>query len=93
MQFVVIASPAKVTRDWDVLASVAGCLGVVSSKEEIEAATQWLISAMNSGEIVGDGSHTLLVVDDLPNILKAVPQIKDDLADIAGMGAGLGVHL
>ncbi len=93
LRFVVIASPAKVTRDWDVLASVSGCLGVVSSKEEIELATQWLVNAMNSGELAYAGSPTLLVVDDLPNILKAVPQIKDDLADIASMGAGLGVHL
>ena len=48
---------------------------------------------MNRGELANAGSPTLLVVDDLPNILKAVPQIKDDLADIASMGAGLGVHL
>ena len=93
LHFVVIASPAKVTQDWGVLASVSGCLGIASSREEIEAATQWLVDAMNSGELANAGSPTLLVVDDLPNILKAVPQIKDDLADIASMGAGLGVHL
>jgi hypothetical protein len=93
VQFLIIASPAKVMKDWGVFASVAGCLGVACTKDDITSAMQWLVADMNSAQRYSQGIHTILVVDDLPNILKAVPQISQSLADIAGMGAGLGVHL
>ena len=93
VQFIIIASPAKVTKDWSIFMSVVGCLGIAYTKEDIAAATQWVVTMMNSPHHAGTDVYTLLVVDDLPNILKAVPQIRDDLADIASMGAGLGIHL
>lgn len=93
LQFIIVASPAKVQNDWGVFATVAGCLGIASSKAEIEAAMNWLVQAMTNGTTYAQAIHIILVVDDLPAILKAVPQITGALGDIAGMGAGLGVHL
>lgn len=93
IRFVIIASPAKVEEDWGVFGNVAGCLGIACTKEEIAAATQWLVSIMNSGKARAKGLHIIVIIDDLPKILKAVPSIQDDIADLAGMGAGLGIHL
>jgi hypothetical protein len=93
IQFIIIASPAKVQKDWGVFGGVAGCLGIASTKEEIEMAATWLVEEMNRGASVAQGIHIILIVDDLPAILKAVPQINGALADVAGMGAGLGIHL
>lgn len=93
LQFIIIANPAKVRKDWGVFGGVQGCLGIASNKEEIVAAANWLVAEMNSVNSFSKGIHTILVVDDLPVILKAVPQITESLGDVAGMGAGLGVHL
>ncbi len=93
LQFIIIASPAKVSQDWGVFAGAVGCLGIASSREEIANATGWLVTEMNRANGVTQDRHTILVIDDLPIILKVVPQIAEDIAEIAGMGAGLGVHL
>lgn len=93
LQFIIIANPAKVRKDWGVFSGVQGCLGIASSKEEIAAAASWLVAEMTSVNSFSEGIRTVLVVDDLPVILKAVPQITGSLGDVAGMGAGLGVHL
>lgn len=93
VQFLIIASPAKVMKDWAVFAVIAGCLGIACTREDITAAMRWLVAEMHRGRSYSQGLHTILVVDDLPNILKAVPHISQSLADIASMGAGLGVHL
>lgn len=93
LHFIIIASPAKVQKDWGVFGSVAGCLGIASTKEEIELAATWLVQEMNTGAVFAQSTHIILIVDDLPAILKAIPQITSALADVASMGAGLGVHL
>lgn len=93
IQFIIIANPAKVRNDWGVFSGVQGCLGIASTKEDIVAAANWLVAEMTSVKSLAEGTRTVLVVDDLPVILKAVPQITGSLGDVAGMGAGLGVHL
>lgn len=93
VQFLIIASPAKVMKDWAVFAAITGCLGIACTREDITAAMRWLVDEMHRGRSYAQGLHTILVVDDLPNILKAAPHISQSLADIASMGAGLGVHL
>lgn len=93
VQFIIIANPAKARKDWGVFAGLQGCLGIAATKEDIAAAAEWLVTHMSTNTDFVQEIHTILVVDDLPAILKAVPQITASLADIAGMGAGLGVHL
>lgn len=93
IHFIIIASPAKVNKDWGVFKTVYGCLGIISDKDEISDATAWVVQQMYSGTHLEQDIHLVLVVDDLPNILKVVPAITGDLAEIAGMGAGLGIHL
>lgn len=93
IRFVIIASPAKVEEDWGIFGKVAGCLGIACTKEEIASATRWLVDVMNSGKARARGLHIIVIIDDLPKILKAVPSIQGDIADLAGMGAGLGIHL
>lgn len=93
IRFAIIATPAKVEEDWGIFATVAGCLGIACTKEEIATATTWLVQIMNSGKAKAKGLHIIVIIDDLPKILKAVPTIQDDIADLAGLGAGLGIHL
>lgn len=93
VQFIIIANPAKVRKDWGVFEGIQGCLGIAATKEDIASAAEWLVIQMSTNTDFVQQVHTILVVDDLPTILKAVPQITPFLADIAGMGAGLGVHL
>ena len=93
LRFIIVASPAKVKKDWSIFSTVEGCLGIAALPDDIAEATTWLVQAMNDGDAAGVHSSIIFVVDDLPNILKAAPQIADDLADISSMGAGLGVHL
>ncbi len=93
VQFIIIANPAKVRKDWGVFEGVQGCMGIAATKEDIAGAAGWLATQMSSNSDFVQETHTILVVDDLPAILKTVPQITPSLADIAGMGAGLGVHL
>ncbi len=93
VQFIIIANPAKVHKDWGVFENLQGCLGIAASKENITAATEWLMKYMNGHTDFEQEKPIILIIDDLPTILKAVPQITPSLADIAGMGAGLGVHL
>ncbi len=93
IQFIIIANPAKVRKDWGVFNELHGCLGIAATKEEIMAAATWLVNEMNQANSFTKGRHTIFIVDDLPVILKVVPQMIGPLADIAGMGAGLGVHL
>ncbi len=91
--FVIFATPAKVQEDWEVFQQVTGCLGIASNKEDIQAATTWLIKVMNGGEVRAKGLHIIAIYDDLPKILKAIPDLSADISDLASLGAGLGVHL
>ena len=43
LQFIIIANPAKVRNDWGVFSGVQGCLGIASTKEDIVAASNWLV--------------------------------------------------
>ncbi|MEZ4614712.1 MAG: hypothetical protein R2867_04240 [Caldilineaceae bacterium] len=69
VQFIIIANPAKVRKDWGVFEGITGCLGIAATKEDITAATAWLRCkrpSRNGQTNFAQESHIILVVDDLP---------------------------
>lgn len=76
-------------QDWQSFENAAGCLGIVTEPAEQEQALEWF-----AGDLLKQ--HTSLtfavVCDDLLNLL-ARADLAEPLAELASMGAGLGVHL
>ncbi|MBV7334649.1 hypothetical protein KFU94_41710 [Chloroflexi bacterium TSY] len=87
IKFVIFAPKFK---DWQAFENVIGCLGIVRRPDEVETAFDWIIAQMNDSH--GE-ERTVVVVDDLINLLNMAPKINDHLAQLASMGAGLGFHL
>lgn len=78
-------------HDWAAFETACGCMGIVSQAAEALQALTWAAETVRSGG--WPGLHLVVVCDDLLNLLSAEPDIADPLAEIASMGAGLGVHL
>jgi len=89
LQYIIIAQKVK---DWCVFEDVAGCLGIVSHPDEIEAVFEWVVSQLHEAGR-RDTGKVVIVADDLVNLLTTSPDIAPDLEQIASMGAGLGFHL
>lgn len=81
--------------DWAAFAPAAGCLGIVSQPEECAQVLDWVAAQVLHDRAKAGRRQTalLIVVDDLLNLLERTPEIAGPLAEIASMGAGLGVHL
>lgn len=78
-------------QDWAAFAGAAGCMGLVSGAGEGLQALRWTAGLVSSG--AKSGFTIVVVVDDLLNLLSVESGIAAPLAEIASMGAGLGVHL
>jgi len=80
--------------DWQAFAPAAGCLGIVSDPGEALLVLRWAAALLRDRAASGtSGAHYVIVCDDLLNLLAAEPDIAAPLAELASMGAGLGVHL
>ena len=92
LQYVILSQKRQ---DWAAFEPAAGCMGVVSAPAEACTVLAWLAGQVLQGRAAQGGSLPALVVvaDDLLNLLERAPEIAGSLAEIASMGAGLGVHL
>lgn len=80
--------------DWRAFEPAAGCMGVVSDPAEALDVLQWAAALLQGRAETGTGGAAFVIVaDDLLNLLTAEPDLAAPLAEIASMGAGLGVHL
>lgn len=81
--------------DWSSFEDLAGCIGVVSDPSESLSALTWLAETLRIRAALGCGGPPahIVVVDDLLNLLSVQPGCAAPLAEIASMGAGLGIHL
>jgi hypothetical protein len=92
LEYVVLSQKGA---DWASFASATGCRGVVTQPSECAQVLEWVAGELlpqRAGAARGQ-TAMLVVVDDLLNLLERVPDAAGPLAEIASMGAGLGVHL
>ena len=88
LRYAIICQRSKL-HDWQAFDTSKHSLGVVCEFDEIETAVKWFARRTQ----IGRGRYEYIVlVDDLPSILQRC-NIAKDLADIASVGAGVGVHL
>lgn len=79
--------------DWAAFENADTCLGIVSQAGEALTVLRWAADlARQRAESAGGGRY-VIVCDDLLNLLSAEPSMAEPLAELASMGAGLGVHL
>ena len=88
LRYCIICQHSK-RHDWDVFDQSKHSMGIVTDFAEIEQAIKWFSKRTQ----IGRGKHEYIVlIDDLPSILQQCA-IAKDLATIASVGAGVGVHL
>lgn len=88
LRYCIICQHSK-RHDWDVFDQSKHSMGIVTDFAEIEQAIKWFSHRTQ----IGRGKHEYIVlIDDLPSILQQC-SIAKDLATIASVGAGVGVHL
>ena len=92
LQYVILSQKRQ---DWAAFEPAASCMGVVSDPAEAGQVLKWLAGEVLQGRAAHGGRSpaVLVVADDLLNLLERAPDIAGSLAEIASMGAGLGVHL
>jgi len=79
--------------DWQRFAGAATCLGLVSEPDEALTVLDRTTALLQQRAAQGAGKPLVIVADDLLNLLSQAPDLSGPLAEIASMGAGLGVHL
>lgn len=84
---------AQKFNDWSSFTEVAGCGGIFHTADAIEAAFQRIDAALNQQAAAGRSAPTLVICDDLVNLLNLVPSLAEKLENLASMGAGVGFHL
>lgn len=88
LRYCIICQRSKLA-DWQVFDTSKHSMGIVTDFDEIEQAIRWFAERTQQGRT----QHEYVVlVDDLPSILQRC-KIAKDLADLASVGAGVGVHL
>lgn len=88
LRYCIICQASK-RDDWKAFDTSKHSMGIVTDFDEIEQAIKWFGQRTQQGRT----QHEYIVlVDDLPSILQRC-KIAKDLADIASVGAGVGVHL
>jgi hypothetical protein len=88
LRYCIICQASK-RDDWKAFDTSKHSMGIVTDFDEIEQAIRWFSQRTQQGRT----QHEYVVlVDDLPSILQRC-KIAKDLADIASVGAGVGVHL
>lgn len=90
IRFVIFAQKCQ---DWASFADVAGCEGIFHTAGAMEAAFQRIDAALNQQAANGRSAPTLVICDDLVNLLNLVPSLAEKLENLASMGAGVGFHL
>jgi len=80
-------------QDWQAFAPAVGCMGVVSDPDEVQHVLAWTVAVLQKAAQHGLDHTFIVVCDDLLNLLSRASGIAEPLAEIASMGAGLGVHL
>ncbi|MCB0074771.1 MAG: hypothetical protein KDE20_25070, partial [Caldilineaceae bacterium] len=88
LRFVVLCHARK-EADWAAFAPAAGCLGIVTAPVEQERVLVWA-----AGDLLQTAPPyaVAIICDDLLNLLGGA-ELAAPLAELASMGAGLGVHL
>lgn len=89
LKFVILCHERK-WEDWQSFAEASACMGIVADPKEHKAVLQWAAGPLLQ---MRTPFIFVIVVDDLLNLLQRAPELADSLAEIASMGAGLGVHL
>lgn len=88
LRYCIICQASK-RDDWKAFDTSKHSMGIVTDFDEIEQAIRWFAERTQQGRT----QHEYVVlVDDLPSILQRC-KIAKDLADLASVGAGVGVHL
>lgn len=80
-------------KDWRVFAGLAHTFAVISDPQESARMIAWLVDVMHErtrNDI--DTPHLFVFLDDLLNLL-GVADVDDDLAQLASLGRGAGIHL
>lgn len=87
----VIVGPKR--QDWVAFGDAAGCLSVVSDPSEAVQVLEWAAGRLLPQRSGGGqrGTAVLLVIDDLVNLLKRVPQIAAPMGELASMGGGVNL--
>ena len=79
--------------DWEAFAGAAGCFALISDPDEALTALEWAagIFLQERAKAGQTEPALLIVIDDLINLLKRVPNIASPIGEIASMGGGLQV--
>ena len=89
LKYVILCHERK-RDDWQAFVQAIGCMGIVTSPAEHQQVLAWVTTKLLK-------MHTpftfIIVVDDLLNLLTEAPDMAGYLAQLASLGAGLGVHL
>lgn len=89
LRYAIICQRSKL-YDWQAFDGAGHSMGIVTCDSgEVEDAVKWFANRTRTGR----GRYEYIVmVDDLPSVLQSC-KIARELADIASVGAGVGVHL
>lgn len=95
LRMAVFCTQAKAVQDWQLLADLPHCDGVVTEIGETLAALRYYQALVNAHP---DGVHRVLFIDDLPNLVsRAVqgskPEIVATLADLVAQGRSSRTHV
>jgi len=88
LNYVILCHERK-RRDWQAFEGAQGCMGIVTEPDEQSQALEWVASSLLTKST---GRRFVVLCDDLLNLLERA-DLSGPLAEIASMGAGLGVHL
>ncbi len=89
LKYVILCHERK-RDDWQAFAQAVGCMGIVTTPAEHQQVLQWATITLLT---LRTPFTFVIVVDDLLNLLTAAPALADHLAQLASLGAGVGVHL
>lgn len=89
LKYVILCHERK-RDDWGAFARAVGCMGIVTTPAEHQAVLQWATTTLLK---MNTPFTFVIVVDDLLNLLTEAPQMAIQLAQLASLGAGLGIHL
>lgn len=89
LKYVILCHERK-RDDWQAFTPAVGCMGIVTAPAEHSQVLQWATTTLLKMQTP---FTFVIVVDDLLNLLAEAPHMADDLAQLASLGAGLGVHL
>lgn len=89
LKYVILCHERK-RNDWQAFVQAIGCMGIVTTPSEHQQVLQWTTMTLLK-------MHTpftfVIIVDDLLNLLTEAPDMAGYLAQLASLGAGLGMLL